>query len=250
MIDGEANESGSTVDQGQGKADVEPTPVPAEKPEEKIDFKAELDKMKAENEELRTLTKNATKQAHDSETFVNVLTEKLSQVANRREVPNDGVDPRERLRERISDDPASVLDEHYQARTGPLVQRFLEQQGQTNRQLFITKMGMSEEGKEALKDYLEDVDNFLKDFGPEHRASADAYDAALRWVLSKPDNFNKEVERRIKKEREKEKVHFVEPGSGGERVAREQKRELSALEQEVAKGLGLSEEDYVKYKEG
>lgn len=251
------NDAGSKVDpvqQGKvGVGDVEVKEEP-KKEEPAYDPKAEIERMRAENEELRTLTRNTLKRATDAEGFVQNLTGKLEEIAARRgDGPTSHVDPneiRDRVRERINEDPMSVLDEHYRSRTAPLVERFQEQQGQTNRQLFMARMSNSEEGREVLKDYMEEVDGFLKDFGPEHRAAPDAYDAALRWVLSKPDNFQKEVERRVRKEREKEKTHFTEAGTSGERAPRETKRELTALEKEVATGLGLSEEEYIKYKEG
>lgn len=215
------------------------------------DPKVEADRLRAENEELKTFAKGAAKRAQDAETFVSNLTGRLERVAAsaQQQRGEPGGDPKERLRERIAEDPASVLDEHYQARTQPLVRGFLDQQGRMNRELFITRMNQTEDDREVLKAHLEDVDDFLKDFEPEHRASPDAYDAALRWVLSKPENFKKEVARQLAKEREKNNTHFVEPGTKGERQPREGKKQLSSIEQEVAKGLGLSDEDYMKYKE-
>lgn len=240
---------------GEGKGDVpsEPEkPKEEEKPKEPaFDAKAEIEKLRAQNEELQNVTKGALKRATEAESFVSNLTGRLERVAERHTAgpTADEGDVREKLRERIAEDPMSVLDEHYRSRTQPLVQRFLEQQGRTNRELFITKMSNSDDGREVLKDYLEEVDDFLKDFDPEHRAAPDAYDAALRWVLAKPQNFQKEVKRQLNKEREKEKLHFVEPGAAGERAPKETKRSLSAIEKEVAVGLGLTEEEYLKYKE-
>jgi len=211
--------------------------------------------IEAENVELRKVSTGAVRRAQEAEQFVNTLTDRLQQVANRGgAAPGGGAPPneeevRQRLRERIAEDPASVLDEHYRTRTGPLVQGFLEQQGRTNRELFVTRLSASPEGKELITDYMEDVDAFLKDFGPEHRASADAYDAALRWVRAKPDNLTKEIQKGIRREREKEKTHFVEAGTAGERGPKTQQRSLSDIEKQVAKGLGLSDEEYMKYKE-
>lgn len=231
---------------------------PVEKPPEPDAAKASAERvaqLEAEKAELQRIATGAARDAEASKNYIRQLTANLQDAAEKHIVQpsGDGVDPKERLRERMSDDPLSVLDEHFRARTAPLVGQFAEQQAKMARELFKQQAT----GKEYVRDengkvvslwdkYGKEVDEFLAEMSPEIRAQADSYDAAMRWVRSK--HLDDELAEREAARIAAEKRSFVEGASGGPGRAKE-KPVLSDIEKKIAKALEVSEEDYIKYRD-
>jgi hypothetical protein len=118
-----------------------------------------------------------------------------------------------------------------------------------NRELAFNKFKQEKiEGTDkSLADiYGEEVDEFMKNMPATTRADPGAYDAAIGWVRAR--HVNDEVKMRYEAKIENEKRAFVEAPSGGSGDRRVSKT-LSDIEKQVAKGLGLAEDDYLKYRD-
>lgn len=199
--------------------------------------------------ELENIAKNAVKRADDSEAYVRQLTTSLQEAAaragNRPQADEQPID----WSERIAQDPIGVLDQHFQARTAPIIASVAENNARQNRDFAFMRFSQEKiPGTEtSLADkYGEEVDDFMKNMPATTRAEAGAYDAAMQWVRSK--HVNDEVDMRYQAKVEAEKRAFVEAPTGGPGDRRPGKT-LSDIEKQVAKGLGLSDDDYLKYRD-
>jgi hypothetical protein len=205
-----------------------------------VDVAAEFAKLAEENKELRRLAQGAVKESEASKAYVAQLTATLQgaaeRVANR---PDPNAPPAPSLQERLSEDPLSVLDEHFRARTAPLVGAAMENNARLNRELFITRSD-----KTLWNKYGDEVDKFMGDFPSETRAQAGSYDAALRWVRAQ--HLDEEIAEREAARKESEKRSFVEAATAAA-GGRKEKPTLTELQKTIAKGLGISEEDYSSY---
>src|SRR5690242_11226883 len=101
------NEAGSKVDPSQQAQDGD-----AKKSEGEFNAKEAYEKLKAENEELKSFAKQAAKRAADAEAFTQNVTDRMNEMAARSNTqpPADPNEMRERLRERMNEDPVGVLD--------------------------------------------------------------------------------------------------------------------------------------------
>lgn len=229
---------GSKIDQGKGDGEVT-------KPEAKPvvgDLEARLAASEAEKAEFKRVAEGAVREAEASKNYVTHLTSVLQSAAERPTPGASAEDPdamRENVRERLSSDPLAVLNAHYEARTAPLVAAFSKTQANMNRELFVAKTDPKMWNK-----YANEVDKFMEPFPPETKSQPGAYEAALRWVRA--NHVDDEVAEREAERKETEKRSFVEGASAGGGVAKA-KPSLSELQKQIAKGLGISEEDYTQY---
>jgi len=226
----------STIEQGS----VEAKPDPA----------AELAEIKAKNVELETIARGAVKKAEDAEQYVSQLTTSLTAAAERissRPGPND--QPAMDIRERLAEDPLSVLDDHFRARTGPLITAVAENNAKLNQEIAKSKFKsekIPDTDKTLFDIYGEEVDQFMVNMPPETRAQAGSYEAAMQWVRSK--HVDDEVALRYQGKIEREKRTFMEAPSSGPGNGRV-KPTLNDIEKQVAKGLGLTEAEWLEYKD-
>jgi len=213
----------------------------------KPDVAAELAALKEQNTQLRETAAKAVRDAEGAKAYVQTLVQRIEEAASRGTVqpgPAAGIDPndpeaRQTLRERLDADPIGFMNAHFQERIRPLASFAMENQGALNRQLAADRLK-----DEDWADYEAEVDEFMQGMPAEVRAKPGSYEAAFRFVLSKPENFEKVVAKRIARKLEQEKGAFVERPSGG--ANRQPSRPvLSDTEKAIAKGMGISEEDWI-----
>lgn len=196
--------------------------------------------------ELEKFAKSAVDRAERAESYQSQMLASLQTAA---ETAARGNQPQVDIRERFAEDPVAVLDEHFQARTAPIVGAVAENNARINRELAFVKFGNERiPGTEkTLADvYGKAVDEFLNNLPPQTRAQAGAYEAAMQWVRSQ--HIDDEIKLRMEGERERQNRAFMEsPTSVGGNAGA--KKTLSDIERTVAKGLGLTDEDYLKWRD-
>jgi len=213
----------------------------------KPDVAAELAAIKAENANLRETAAKAVRDAEGAKAYVQTLVQRIEEAASRGAPapgPAAGIDPndpdaRQALRERLDADPIGFMNAHFQERIRPLASFALDNQAALNRQLAADRLK-----EEDWADYEAEVDEFMSGMPPEVRAKPGSYEAAFRFVLSKPENFEKVLTKRMNRKLEQEKGAFVERPSGGAN-RQPSKPVLSETEKAIAKGMGISEEDWI-----
>ena len=219
------------------------------------DVAARLAALEAENRTLQDVAKGATKEAEGAKAYVASLMSTLQAAAERGNGPlaegQEQPDP-ENMKEQFDRDPLTFMDKHFQARTAPLVSQSLEISAKQNRE--IARLNLSQQKLWDDPDaptvwgrYGEKIDEFMSKFGPDVRSQADAYDAAVRWVRSQ--HIDEELKERIAKEKERANVTFAEGASAGAGAGKKKTIVLSDAEKTVARKLGITEEDYLQYRD-
>ena len=153
------------------------------------------------------------------------------------------------LAERIAEDPEGVLDEHFRSRMGPLYNAYLQNQDGLNRQLDFERIAREPADAEMLTKYEKEVDDFMRDMPLEVRARPGSYARAFKFVLANhlDEVADMRADRKAKEREARERGAFVEGPSGA--VPRTRQPEgLSDLEKQVAKGLGIPEDEYRTWK--
>jgi hypothetical protein len=220
--------------------------------EKQVDVSARLAALEAENKQLVEVAKGATKEAEGAKAYVASLMSTLQNAAENGAGPLAGGEGGEQvdIKERFAEDPLRVMEEHYQARTAPLVeasQKTLADQNREIARLNLSSQRLWEGGPTVWDKYGKEIDEFMGQFKPEIRAQSSAYEAAVRWVRTK--HIDDELKERLQHEKEKEKVAFMEGASGGASGSKPKKPTLSDDEKRIAKKLGVSEEDYMRYRD-
>jgi len=205
---------------------------------------------------LEAVAKGATKEAEGAKAYVSSLMSTLQAAAEKGNGPlangnEEQVDP-ENVREQFDKDPLNFMDRHFQARTAPLVQQSLELTAQQNRE--IARLNLSNQklwddpdAPTVWSKYGTEIDEFMNKFPPDVRSKADAYEAAVRWVRS--NHVDDEIKERMAKQKERENVTFAEGASGGAGGGKKKTVVLSDAEKTVARKLGITEEDYIQYRD-
>ena len=137
----------------------------------------------------------------------------------------------------------------YQARTAPIIAAVSENHAKMNKDLAFMKfdnMKIPGTGKSLNDVYGGEVEEFMQNMPAETRSQAGSWDAAMQWVRSK--HVDDEVKMRVEAVKENEKRSFME-GPGNISSAGPAKKSLGDLEKTVAKGLGLSDEEYLTYRD-
>src|SRR5215831_15683248 len=205
----------------------------------------EMDALKAELAEMRQTAMKAQRDAAASQEYSQRIITELQMAAAGHQASRESapVDP-EALRERMQENPEAVLDAHFATRMRPLIEQNLELQAGTAQTLFETKY----KDDEDYLEYKDEFARFIRGLPADTRAQPAAWDNALDFIKSKHLNeiANRRAQRLIEKRTALEKGAFVESGSAGggkktERVT------LSDDQRSIAKGLGMSEEDYIHW---
>jgi|SRR5215467_957270 len=148
----------------------------------------------------------------------------------------------EDLIEEFKQNPVGLLDRHFAARMGPVLQEHLEDRGKMNRQYFI------DQNKEDWEEYGKEVDAFMAPMSMSTKAKLGSWQEGLNYIKAK--HIDQIVEKKMKAKQEAEKRGLIEgrgasPGgsNGGSRPYR-----LSQLEKDVAKGFGMTEAEWIANK--
>lgn len=166
----------------------------------------------------------------------------------------EGAEQARSLAEKLAENPELALDEHFRSRMGPIYNTYLQNAEMTNRELARERLSRDEnlkdaDGKSFWDKYEKEVDDFMKSMPPEVKARPGAYERALKFVMA--DHLDEVTEARaarISKQREaRERGAFVE-GPGGAAPKSRSPEGLTQLEKEVAKGLGMSEAQFLEAK--
>lgn len=245
MADGDENQQGSESEQGSGDGKGGGA-LTIEQAMERI---AALEN---ENQQVTTVAKGAAKEAENAKAYVASLMSTLQNAAENGNGPlaDGGEGDAESIHEKFSRDPLSFMDQHYQARTAPLVAQNQEQVADQNREIFILRSSQEklwEGGPTVWGKYGEEIDKFMGKFPANVRAGKDAYAAAVRWVRSQ--HLDDEVKERLAAIRDAEKRPFLEGASAGGGGGKKVNATLSDREKEIARKLGVKEEDYLKYRD-
>lgn len=221
----------------------------AETPDPTTALRGELDALKKENAVFTEVAKNATREAEKAKAFAATLTAKLQEAATSGDVAPGGDEaPTLDIRERMAEDPLAVMDEHYRARTAPLVDAVAQTQAKLAREVAVSKLStelLPDKKTTVWGKYGEEIDKFLEPFPAAQRSSPDAYVAAAQWVRSK--HIDEEISAAHQARIEEEKRAFSEAPTASAGAAAK-KPVLSDAEKTVARKLGLTEEEYMEYR--
>lgn len=222
------NVSRSDTIPGEVNADAPPT-APVD------DLKTQFEALKAENARLAESTTQAQRDSQQSQAYVRQIVERMQAAASEQAPP----DPNS-VREHLEQDPNAVLDAHFNARIAPLAKMTLEAHANTNFQVFEA----SNRENEDWMAYKGEVEKFMETIPLEVKAQPNSWQKALDLVRG--NHIDEIVERRAKKRTQAEKAAFVE-GPSGSIASTSKKIELTPEQKEIAKGLGMSNEDYISY---
>lgn len=205
--------------------------------------------VEAEKAELSKFAKGAVARAEKADEYVARMTESLHMAAANASNRGTG-EERVSLEDRMREDPLSVMDEHYRARTAPIVESVTRTQAALSQQL-ATQRWKSDKlpgtDKTVYEVYGKELEDFMGKMPDATKADAGVYDAALNWVRAQ--HIDDEIKMRTEAVAARERREFVEgPGASGRRGPAA--KTLSDLEKEVAKGLGMEADEYVKYRDG
>jgi hypothetical protein len=148
--------------------------------------------------------------------------------------------------ESFKEDPIGLLDKHFATRMAPIVADNLEARAKDNRTRAKERLGA-----ELWNDYGEEIDKFMEGMSLHTRANPGSYEEALNFVRAK--NLEKEIERGVKRRLEQmntESRSAVE-GSGshsGASPGNGRGPGMTDVEKQIAKGFGMSEKEWMKYK--
>ena len=196
---------------------------------------------------------NAKRESEGAQAYLQMLLGTLQTAAQTRTSADAPQDQRT-LAERLAENPDVVLDEHFRSRMGPIYQAYLDNQNLQNRELAAERLRRDDkyqdaEGQSYWDKYQREINEFMQGMPPEVKARPGAYERALKFVLAdKLDEVSDDKARKMAKKREAmERGAFVE-GSSGAATRTKTPDVLTSLEKEIAKGLGMKEEDFLKAK--
>lgn len=217
-------------------ADEAPEEQPAEEPkadDPKVDVGKEIEQLRADVAKYKETAERAQVEAERSKSYLGAVVGKIQEVAAKAKPAS-----KEEIRERLSEDPEAVLDEMFQARVAPLLQENYKNLDATSREVTKQKLG------ETWKTYEKEVDEFMGNMPMDVRARPDAWESALAYVRSR--HIDEEVEARVKRKLDKStNMENASPSS----PSKPARRGLSTDEKAIAKGLEISEEDWVKQRD-
>lgn len=155
-----------------------------------------------------------------------------------------------KFKERFEENPRQALDEHFNQRLAPILER--QQQGAVvqNRERGLEKL-VSTYGQEKVQKYMPEVEKFLEGMSAETLAAPSAWEDAFRFIRS--NHFDEEVAEAVKKhigENEPNEDNMFVEGANRTAPARGNKPRFSGLEKKIMQDMGMKEDEWVKYGGG
>lgn len=201
---------------------------------------ADLESMRAENATLRTQSTQAASDAAAARAYSEQIVASLQVAAAQGGNVGDRPVATDR-REKFAEDPEAAVNDMFRERVAPIYGEYLKNQSTLNRQLAAERCK-----DKGWSEYEKEVDEFMESMDPNVKAQPGAYEKALDFVKAR--NIDKEVDRMVKARLATERGAFVEGPTVGASAPRPKNSPLSDMEKQVARGLGISEEDYAKFR--
>lgn len=201
--------------------------------------KEDFDLLKADNARLAILAEKSSREAAQSNAYMQEFIARTQAAANQ---VGTAVDPDagQDVITRFNENPSSVLDEHFYQRMRPLVEQNLQIQAGNAYAVFE----QGHKGDEDFELYKNELAEWMKPIPLDSKTNPRQWEEALNFVKAK--HLDEIVQRRIQKQTSRDKAAFVEGPSAipGQRAA---KVELSDDQKAIARGLGMGEDDYIKW---
>ena len=259
---GEGNQGTPAPDvkPNDGRVFVQPTgtePAPgAEKPTEKPkeepkgstpqELQSQLDAAKAKASEAEAESERAKR-------YIVQLVQRFQEGRGTQQQQNQPSEAEraQAIKDRLEEDPQSVLDEHFNERMTPLLEQQLRNTASSNRQLAKERLsGIKDaEGVSKWDKYEKEVDEFMKPLSLETQAQPGAWENAFQFIRSQ--HLDDEIQDALKAQARRDANGFVEgSGSGATSGGASAVKPLSTLEKQIAAEYGMSDEEWRKYGGG
>jgi hypothetical protein len=148
----------------------------------------------------------------------------------------------EELINEFKENPVGLLDRHFAARMGPVLHEHLDTQAKIIRQAFIDR------NKDDWEEFGKEVDAFMQPMSMSTKAKPGSWEEGLNYIRGK--HIDKLVEKGMKAKEEAVKKAQIEGRGvaiGGSNGSTRRVR-LTEMEKAVAKGFGMTEEEWAKNK--
>lgn len=152
--------------------------------------------------------------------------------------------PEPDLKDLILDDPEKALDRHLSRRVGPVVQEFYEHAASMTK--MTTFQQVSDKGKPRFphaKRFEKDIESFMEKVDPRLRTKPESWESAYNFVVGA--NYDKLIE-----EARAQGAPPIEGAGGQPGTVGTPKIVLEPDEARVARGMGMSAEEYHEWKTG
>ena len=223
---------------------VRETAEKVEKEKQAAKPSVDFDALKTENAKLREIAQNAAKQAEASQAQVSQIIDAMQRAAAEGTVSSETAAT---LAEQLQQDPERVLNEHYNKRTAPLMNAVTQNQAQVAKELAIRQLKeeiLPDDKTSVWEKYGGEIEEFLKPYDVSLKTRVDAWTAAAQWVRSR--HVKEEVQMVRAADAEKSNAHFSAAPTAAKGRA-PAKKGLSEAQKKVAKGLGLTDDEYSEF---
>jgi hypothetical protein len=199
--------------------------------------------LKAQLVRAESQAQAAMKDADQAKRYLVDLVARMGQNAEAQNAPPAQVEASaEDLIQEFKENPVGLLDRHFAARMGPVLHEHLDTQSKIIRQAFIDR------NKEDWEEFGKEVDAFMQPMSMSTKAKPGSWEEGLNYIKGK--HIDRLVEKGIKAKEEAEKRSQLEGRGtlvGGSNGPGRRVR-LTDMEKAVAKGFGMSEEEWIKNK--
>lgn len=199
--------------------------------------------LKAQLARAESQAQAAMKDADQAKRYLVDLVAKMGQNAEAANAPpQEQLATAEELVQEFKENPVGLLDRHFAARMGPVLHEHLDTQSKIIRQAFIDR------NKDDWEEFGKEVDAFMQPMSMSTKAKPGSWEEGLNYIKGK--HIDKLVEKGIKAKEEAEKRSQLEGRGtlvGGSNGSGRRVR-LTEMEKAVARGFGMTEEEWIKNK--
>jgi phage I-like protein len=208
-------------------ADTKAPVVEAPKPDEVQALRADMERLRAENDKKTG--------------YLVALTQRLAQQTTREE----DVDPDEQraaVKDLLDKDPVAALNAHFQERVAPIVNQNLSTLAVINKERAIEKIGT-----DAWKKWGSKIEEFMAPFNPNTKAEPGAWENAYNFV--RIQHVDEIIKDGVRKEMEAmQQTTQLEGASNGAGSPGKKTAPLSSLEKQIATEFGMTDDEWRKYE--